>query len=65
MALLQYKCVECKNEFEELVKDPMQEVICPLCKGKGQRVYSGIMFSATGKTTKKCSGNCKTCSGCK
>jgi hypothetical protein len=29
------------------------------------RDYSGDMFSATGKQSKKCSGNCKTCSGCK
>ena len=65
MALLQYKCTSCNLEFEQLVKDSLQDVFCPKCKEKAKRVYSGQMFSATGKTTKKCTGNCKTCSGCK
>ena len=64
MALLQYKCVNCNQEFEELVKDSSVKVFCPKCKGEAQRIYSGQMFSSTGKTIKKCSGNCKTCSGC-
>ncbi len=65
MAFLQYKCNNCGLEFEELVKSSEQDVLCPKCKVKSERVYSGQMFSATGKTIKKCSGNCKTCSGCK
>ncbi len=65
MALLQYKCSSCNLEFDELVKSSEQQVFCPKCKQMAVRVYSGQMFSATGKAVKKCSGNCKTCSGCK
>ena len=65
MPLLQYKCKKCNIEFEELVKDITEEVKCPNCLEKAERSYSGEILSATGKTVKKCSGNCKTCGGCK
>ncbi len=65
MPFLQYKCPACEREFEELVKSHLDEVKCPNCGNVAQRAYSGKMFSATGKPTKKCSGNCATCSGCK
>jgi putative FmdB family regulatory protein len=65
MSLLQYLCKNCKKEFEELVKTSEDKVICPFCGEMAQRSYSGEMFSATGKITKKCSGKCKTCGGCK
>lgn len=64
MPILQYFCPVCKKPFEELVKTHEQEVLCPTCKAVAKRCYSGEMFSATGKPTKKCSGNCKTCGGC-
>ncbi len=65
MPFLQYKCPKCGNKFDELVKSYLDEVLCPSCKERADRDYSGDMYSATGKTSKKCSGNCKTCSGCK
>lgn len=65
MPLLQYVCPKCKKQFEELVKSFSDDVFCPDCNEKAERAYSGKMFSATGKQTKKCSGNCKTCGGCK
>ncbi len=65
MPLLQYKCKVCGNKFEELVRSYVDPVVCPKCGGETTRDYSGEMFSATGKPTKKCSGNCKTCSGCR
>ncbi len=65
MPFLQYKCEKCGKEFDELVKSFADEVLCPTCKTVAKRNYSGEVFSATGKPTKKCSGNCKTCSGCK
>lgn len=64
MPFLQYVCEKCGKRFEELVKSHLDEVFCPVCKEKARRDYSGEMFSATGKTSKKCSGNCKTCGGC-
>jgi len=65
MPFLQYKCKKCNKEFEELVKNNDCEVRCPNCNEIAVRSYSGEIFSATGKPTKKCNGNCKTCSGCK
>ena len=65
MPLLQYKCVRCGKKFDELVRSYLDEVKCPDCGGETARDYSGEVFSATGKASKKCSGNCKTCSGCR
>lgn len=65
MPLLQYKCTKCNKEFEELVKNYSDEIFCPECHEKAVRSYDGQMYSATGKQIKKCTGNCKTCSGCK
>lgn len=65
MPFLQYKCTVCGKRFDELVKSYLDEVPCPECKGATVRDYTGEMLSSTGKQSKKCSGNCKTCSGCK
>lgn len=65
MPILQYSCKNCGKSFEELVKKYDDTVLCPECGAAAERSYCGAMFSATGKTVKKCSGNCKTCGGCK
>lgn len=62
--ILQYKCKTCGKKFEELVRVYTDVVVCPDCGGATERDYSGEMYSATGKTSKKCSGNCATCGGC-
>lgn len=65
MPLLQYKCPHCGKEFEELVKKFDAPVLCPSCGSVAERSYSGKMFTSTGKSSAKCSGNCRNCSGCK
>lgn len=65
MPLLQYNCPNCGKFFEELVKKYDDGVTCPDCGAPAVRAYSGKMFTSTGKQIKKCSGNCKTCGGCK
>ncbi|MBR2903495.1 MAG: zinc ribbon domain-containing protein [Clostridia bacterium] len=65
MPFLQYKCPKCGKAFDELVGSHLDEVKCPACGEKAVRSYSGAMLSSTGKTIKKCTGNCKTCSGCR
>ena len=65
MPFLQYKCKNCGKKFDELVRVYTDKVACPDCGGETERDYSGEMYSATGKTSKKCSGNCKTCGGCR
>jgi len=64
MPVLQYVCKNCNKRFEELVKKFDDEVFCPDCGQKADRCYNGTMFSATGKASAKCSGNCKNCKGC-
>ena len=65
MPFLQYKCTACGKKFEELVAKYDDEVSCPDCGEKTERDYAGELYSTTGKPTKKCSGNCKTCGGCR
>ncbi len=65
MPLLQYKCPKCGKRFEEFVKRYDVPAFCPVCGEEGERDYSGRMYSSTGQTVTKCSGNCSTCSGCK
>lgn len=64
MALLQYRCPQCGRKFEELVRKYDEAVFCPDCRIRAERDYSGSMYSATGKPSKHCSGDCKTCGGC-
>jgi putative FmdB family regulatory protein len=65
MPILQYRCPKCQKQFDELVKKYDEPAYCPVCGERGERSYSGEMFSATGKPASHCSGNCKTCSGCR
>ena len=65
MPLLQYRCPKCGKQFEELVKKYTDEVKCPDCGSGAERSFCGEMYTATGKQAKKCSGNCKTCGGCR
>jgi putative FmdB family regulatory protein len=42
MPTYQYRCINCKNEFEVFQKisdSPLQ--VCPKCKGRIQRIISG------------------------
>ncbi len=65
MPFLQYKCKECGKRFEELVARHTDKVVCPACGGETVRDYTGTVYSATGKQSKACTGNCKTCGGCR
>ena len=65
MPFLQYKCEVCGMRFEELVAKHTDKVNCPACGGETVRDYTGTMYSSTGKPSKKCTGNCKTCGGCR
>lgn len=65
MPVLQYECKKCNLSFDRLVKKFDDPVYCPSCQGQAVRSYHGDVVSATGKPVKKCSGNCKTCGGCR
>ncbi len=64
MPLLQYHCARCNIAFDRIVKKYDDKVMCPKCGQEAARLYSGTMYSQTGKPVKHCSGNCKNCSGC-
>ncbi|MDE6868142.1 MAG: zinc ribbon domain-containing protein [Clostridia bacterium] len=65
MPVLQYACTHCGKHFDELVKNHNDGVFCPDCGKPAKRLWCGEVYSATGKPAKKCSGNCKTCNGCR
>ena len=65
MPFLQYKCKNCGKRFDELVKVYTDKVACPDCGGETERDYAGAMYTSTGQSSKKCTGNCKTCAGCR
>lgn len=61
MALIDFKCKECGNEFFEIVKNSNDKVVCPKCRSNEvERVYKGKFY---GKGS-SCSGSCGSCSGC-
>ena len=65
MPLFEYKCPACGKQTEEFVKSFDRVVNCPVCGKPMERVYSGKIYSSTGKKSGGCSGDCKHCSGCK
>ena len=65
MPLFQFVCPRCGQKREELLRDSSEVLSCEACGAVMVRDYNGQVYGATGKPTKKCSGNCKTCGGCK
>lgn len=61
MKLFEYKCPECGNVFEEMVKSYDEEVKCPECGKPAEKNYSGKIYTSTGKGSGACTGNCATC----
>ncbi|MBM7582504.1 putative FmdB family regulatory protein [Caldicoprobacter guelmensis] len=70
MALLDFKCNECGEKFEELVfGGNVDKVRCPRCGSNDlKRIYEGkCYFGISGSSSGSggCSGSsCRSCSGC-
>lgn len=66
MALIDFKCSKCGEEFFEIIniKD-VDKIKCPKCGSSVMRVYKGKHY---GKScdggSKCCGGSCGSCSGC-
>ena len=61
MALIDFKCKECGNEFFEIINGENIDVACSKCGStKVERIYKGKYY---GKGS-SCSGSCSGCSGC-
>lgn len=65
MPLFDYKCPSCGKKQTLLVKTYDQTINCPDCNAVMEKDYSGNVTGGLGKKTSSCTGNCKTCSGCK
>lgn len=64
MPIYEFKCQECKEEFETIVFRSDEEVTCPHCKGKDiQRLMSACGFKSSGSfTPSRGSSGCASCS---
>lgn len=61
MALIDFKCEKCGNEFFEIVYKYDEKVTCPQCGDDAvKRVFKGKFYGKGGG----CGGGCSTCSGC-
>lgn len=65
MPLYEFSCPKCGKRTEEFVRSFDAVLPCPDCGEPMERVYSGKVYSSTGKKSGGCSGDCKHCSGCK
>ncbi len=65
MPLYQFVCPKCGKKSEELLKNCEMQIKCDVCGETLERDYTGSVYGSVGKRTGGCSGNCKTCSGCK
>lgn len=65
MPIYEYRCQQCRREFEELVRGSRPQVKCPDCSSKKvQRLMSAAAVkTASGFRSTKPSGGCHSCSG--
>lgn len=68
MALIDFKCGDCGEKFDEFVNSSNKDNIqCPKCRSKNiKQIFEGRWNACgTGKGSGGCSsGNCSGCSGC-
>jgi putative FmdB family regulatory protein len=63
MPIYEFRCVDCKAEFEELCRLDERTVPCPSCGSRNvERKISLCAFSVGGKMTT--TGSSGACSGC-
>ncbi|MCJ7704265.1 MAG: zinc ribbon domain-containing protein, partial [Desulfobacterales bacterium] len=59
----EYHCIRCHHEFEKLVFNSSQKIICPECNSKRvSRMMSAFAFSSGGKFKSTASSSCGGCS---
>lgn len=62
MPIYEYKCNECGNRFEKLVRGK-ERVSCPCCSSrKLTKLFSTFGIKSGGKFTPSGGGSCDTCS---
>jgi putative FmdB family regulatory protein len=62
MPIYEYHCGQCKHEFEKLVFNSSEKIVCPKCKSKKVgRMMSAFAFSSGGKFKSTASSSCGSC----
>jgi len=67
MPIYEYRCNQCQNEFEKLVLNTSEKIVCSQCKSKKvHRMMSAFAFSSSGKFKSTASSSCGGCvsTGC-
>ena len=64
MPIYEFRCLDCGEEFEELVLSSNSDVVCKQCEsGKIERLLSAVSFKSGGSFTSAVgSSGCSTCS---
>jgi len=62
MPIYEYHCGQCEHEFEKLVFNSSEKIVCPKCKSKKVgRMMSAFAFSSGGKFKSTASSSCGSC----
>jgi len=68
MPFFEYKCRQCSQEFEELIRseDDLDKLVCPKCDSKDLEKMLSLfgMTTSDGKTMTSAAGGGAACSGC-
>ena len=58
MPIYEYHCVDCKEDFETLVLNPKEKVICPKCESKKVNRRLSCFAVSGGDSSGSSSGGC-------
>jgi putative FmdB family regulatory protein len=53
MPIYEYICEDCQNEFEKIVINRQEEIACPKCAGKKNKIQLSVFATANGSGSSK------------
>ncbi len=51
MPIYEYICEDCQAEFEKIVINKQQEIACPKCAGKNNKIQLSVFATSNGNGT--------------
>jgi putative FmdB family regulatory protein len=51
MPIYEYICEDCQAEFEKIVINKQQEIACPKCAGKNNKIQLSVFATSSGNGT--------------